>query len=54
MIISIITFIGLVILIAPVANKTGEAINNILQDISQHNRIIKAKELSLAFSFKYL
>ena len=30
MIISIITFIGLVILIAPVANKAGEAINKIL------------------------
>lgn len=30
MTISIVTFIGLVVLIAPVANKTGEAINNIL------------------------
>ena len=30
MIVSIVTFIGLVILVAPVANKTGEAINNIL------------------------
>lgn len=30
MIISIVTFIGLVILVAPVANKTGETINSIL------------------------
>lgn len=30
MIILIVIFVGLVILIAPVANKTGEAINSIL------------------------
>lgn len=30
MIISIITFIGLVVLVAPVANKIGETINKIL------------------------
>lgn len=33
MIISIVTFIGLVILVAPIANKTGETINKILDKI---------------------